>query len=134
MLEEAVQTAFQWADENAVKFDDNKSELIHFQRQRRPALETITLPNETVISPAETVRWLGVWLDRKLNFKTHVQKKTAAATRTLHLINRLLNSERGLSANASRQLYLTCITSISDYRAKVWYKGQKGYLAQLQKI
>ena len=56
MLEEAVQTAFQWADENAVKFDDNKSELIHFQRQRRPALETITLPNETIISPAETVR------------------------------------------------------------------------------
>ena len=63
-----------------------------------------------------------------------MQKKTAAATRTLHLINRLLKSERGLSANAGRQLYLACITSISDYRAEVWYKGQKGYLAQLQKI
>jgi hypothetical protein len=29
-LEAATRTAFQWANNNAITFDDNKSELLHF--------------------------------------------------------------------------------------------------------
>lgn len=91
-LELVTKTAFQWAEDNAVTFDDSKSELIHFQRGNK-ATFTVTLPNKTVIQPSETVRWLGVWFDTKMSFKTHVQKKIASATRTLHLLHRLMNSE-----------------------------------------
>jgi len=31
-LKLVTKTAFQWAEDNAVTFDDSKSELIHFQR------------------------------------------------------------------------------------------------------
>jgi len=48
------------------------------------------------------------------------------------LITRLLNSEWGLSAKAGRQLYMACITSISDYGAEVWWKNQKTYQDMLQ--
>jgi len=73
--------------------DDSKSELIHFQEERNETFDTVTLSNNTVIKPSETVRWLRIWFDKKLSFKTHVQKKIAAATRTLYLLHRLLNSE-----------------------------------------
>ncbi len=118
ILELVTKTAFQWAEDNAVTFDDSKSKLIHFQRGNK-ATSTVTLSNETVIQPSETVRWLGVWFDTKMSFKTHVQKKIASATRTLHLLHRLMNSEWGLSMSAGKQLYSACITSISDYGSPV---------------
>ena len=55
----------------------------------------------------------------------------------LHSINRLQNSEWGLKSNAGRQIYQTCISSISDYGAEIWYNAQnsqKSYINQLQKL
>ena len=45
-----------------------------------------------------------------------------------------MNSEWGLSAQAEKQLYLACITSVSDYEAEIWWKQQKTYQDQLQKL
>ena len=132
-LELVTKTAFQWAEDNAVTFDDSKSELIHFQRGNK-ATFTVTLPNKTVIQPSETVRWLGVWFDTKMSFKTHVQKKIASATRTLHLLHRLMNSEWGLSMSAGKQLYSACITSISDYGSPIWWNQQKNFEKLFQKL
>ncbi len=132
-LELVTKTAFQWAEDNAVTFDDSKSELIHFQRGNK-ATFTVTLPNKTVIQPSETVRWLGVWFDTKMSFKTHVQKKIASATRTLHLLHRLMNSEWGLSMSAGKQLYSACITSISNYGSPIWWNQQKNFEKLFQKL
>ena len=91
-LKLVTKTAFQWAEDNAVTFDDSKTELIHFQKENK-SKSTVTLSNNTIIQPFKTVRWLGIWFDTKMSFKTHVQKKIASATRTLHLLHRLMNSE-----------------------------------------
>ncbi|SLM36388.1 reverse transcriptase [Lasallia pustulata] len=134
VLQEVTKTVFTWAEENAVQFDDSKTELIHFARGQKEATAEVTLPNKTVIKPVIEVKWLGIWLDRKLTFKTHVQKKASAATSVLHLIHRLMNSEWGLSAQAGKQLYTACITSISDYGAEIWWKNQRSYQDLLQKL
>jgi len=55
-LMKITKTTFQWADENAVTFDDSKSELIHFQKGNSAATATVTLSNNTIIQPSETVR------------------------------------------------------------------------------
>ncbi|CUS12205.1 unnamed protein product, partial [Tuber aestivum] len=65
----------------------------------------VTLPHGTIIYPSKHLRWLEVWLDRNLLFNCHVQQKTVSATRVLHMISTLSNSEWGLSATAIRQLY-----------------------------
>ena len=49
VLQEAAKTVFTWAEENAVQFDDSKSELIHFFRARRELTAEITLLNKIVI-------------------------------------------------------------------------------------
>ena len=63
VLEKLIEVAFKWADQNAVQFDDSKSELIHFHKSRKVSTTTVTLPNGTVLHPKEVVRWLGIWLD-----------------------------------------------------------------------
>lgn len=135
-LERAARKAWNWAADNVIVFDDPKTELMHFHNKTSQYTSNtpVTLPNGTVIHPSQHLRWLGVWLDRKLTFNYHVQQKTAAATRALNMISRLSNSEWGLSAPAMRQLYYTCITPIADYGAEIWWKGQIGLANKLEKL
>lgn len=78
----------------------------------------VKLPNGTVIEPGET----------------HIKTKTAAAMRAFMTIARLANTEKGLSQKHLHQLYITCITTISDFGAEVWWKNQKVQCKTLQKI
>ena len=101
------------------------------------SIDTVKLPNNTVLKPKMDVKWLGIYMDRKLKFKKHVQNRITSAKRVLHSIDRLQNSEWGLKSNAGRQIYQTCISSISDYGAEIWYNAQnpqKSYLNQLQNL
>lgn len=92
------------------------------------------MPDGTLVEASDTLRWLGIWFDRKLSFKHHVKTKAASAMRAFLALARLGNTERGLSQTALRQLYQTCVTTISDFGAEVWWNGQTGYKIQLQKI
>ncbi len=134
MLKNAAKIAFTWAKNNAVQFNDSKSELIHFESHKTTFNQMIILLNNTVIKSKTCVRWLEVWLNRKLNFKVHVQTKIATVTRTLHSLFRLMNSEWELNVKLDKQLYLKCVTSISDYGAEIWWNNQKSYLVKFRKL
>jgi len=65
-----------------------------------------------------------------LNFKKHVEQCIAKAKRAFHSIERLTNTEKGLSFQAMRQLYIACITTIADYGTPLWWNFQKQYIDQ----
>jgi len=134
ILKNAAKIAFTWAENNAVQFDDSKSELIHFERHKTTLNQMIILLNNTIIKSKTCVRWLKVWLNRKLNFKVHMQTKIATVKRTLHSLFRLMNSEWKLNVKSEKQLYLTYITSISDYDVKIWWNNEKSYLVKFRKL
>src|SRR5437762_13942880 len=49
-------------------------------------------------------------------------------------IERLSNTERELSFQAMRQLYIACIFSVADYGVPVWWNNQKHLLKKFQKL
>jgi len=117
-----------------VQFNDLKSKLIHFESHKTTLNQMIILFNNMIIKLKTYVWWLKVWLNRKLNFKVHVQMKIATVTRMLHSLFRLMNSEWRLNVKSEKQLYLTCITSISDYDVEIWWNNQKSYLVKFRKL
>ena len=86
----------EWGENHHIKFNMKKIELIHFDHSNRLLNESIKIMNNT-IEPKEIVRWLDIWFDRKLSFKTHVEKKIASTSRMFYLISKLTNIKRGLS-------------------------------------
>ncbi len=134
MLKNAAKIAFTWAENNAVQFNNLKSELIHFESHKTTLNQMIILSNNTVIKSKTCIRWLEVWLNRKLNFKVHVQTKIVTVTRTLHSLFRLMNNEWELNVKSEKQLYLICITSISDYDVEIWWNNQKSFLVKFRKL
>jgi hypothetical protein len=131
-LEAILETMFNWANCNGIQFDNSKTELIHFSNSRNPESPELLLPNGTIIQPSQVVRWLGIWLDPKLNFKEHCNKRFSQATRTLHTVSRLSNREWGLQPAAFRQIYLACIVPIADYASELWWNNQSTLLYKLQ--
>ena len=82
-----------------------KTKLIHFHFKRAFNLENESYSikiGESIIQPKSLVKWLGIWLDSKLTFKQHVEKKITQALKLLNQIERLLNTERGLFFQAIR--------------------------------
>jgi hypothetical protein len=136
-LEDAIVTCSTWGEENAVTFDDPKSELMHCTTARK--LDTmegcyIQLPHGTRIKPSGTQWWLGVWFDRKLTWKHHIRSKTASAMRVFMALSHLGITERGLSQSVVRQLNQSCITTMADFGTEECWNQQKNESLPLQKL
>ncbi len=113
-----------------MQFNDSKSELIHFESHKTTFNQMIILLNNMIIKSKICVQWLN----RKINFKVHVQTKIVTVIRMLHSLFKLMNSEWKLNVKSEKQLYLTCITSISDYDVEIWWNNQKSYLVKFRKL
>ena len=134
MLKNVAKIAFTWAENNAVQFNDSKSKLIHFESHNTTLNQMIILLNNMIIKSKTCIWWLKVWLNRKLNFKVHVQTKIMKVIKTLNSLFKLMNSEWELNVKSEKQLYLTCITSISYYDVEIWWNNQKSYLVKFRKL
>jgi len=75
VLKKVVKSLFLWAKENTVVFNDSKTELIYFNKDKEIAISTIILSNNIIIKSFEVIWWLEVWFDQKLTFKDYIKKK-----------------------------------------------------------
>jgi hypothetical protein len=115
--------------------------MLHFHRAR---IDThtedtdIRLPNGTRVTPGTqggwryVVRWIGIFFDRKLSFKHHVQVRLMAASRSFNALHSLVRHETGLSPSTTPTLHRACVLSRSDFGAEIWWSGQKALEQKLQ--
>ena len=64
-LESAFRVYEDWARTRGLKFAPHKSELMYFTRKHTNITQGVCLSGQT-IAPVESVQFLGVWLNRKL--------------------------------------------------------------------
>jgi len=133
ILEREARKLVLLGDKNLIQFDISKTELIHFHNSKlEPSL---TMPDKSIVEPKRLVKWLGIHFDNKLRFKEHIGIRTSLAKQSFYRLNRLANISRGLSPFALRQLYLACVTSVSDYGSILWWgKENQSQVRPLQAI
>jgi len=69
-LEREVKDIFELGNKNAIIFDIDKIELIHFDNSKnKPSLK---LPNGAIVLLSKVVKWLGMYYNEKLSFKEHI--------------------------------------------------------------
>ena len=87
-LRTAAEALFDKAAEKKIQFDPGKTELIHFHTHRKSEKEGVVISGRQ-IKLKNLVRWLSVWLDPKLSFKQHTEKKINSTTAAFFGFQRL---------------------------------------------
>ncbi|RAL65242.1 hypothetical protein DID88_001348 [Monilinia fructigena] len=122
-----------WGLANKVAFAPEKLEMMHFTRRRHAhAPEAVISPTLTIqpttSAPGDTkqpaLRWLGVWLDRKLTFKRHIAERVEKARKVALHIKHLANTVHGPPAASLRKATITCVMPSLLYGAEAWYPGR----------
>lgn len=80
---------------------------MHFTHRKHDN-PTLSFGDQTIDSTTE-VRWLGLWLDPKLNFSLHISKMQQCRKATIAQINRISHCYWGLSSQESRKLVTTIL-------------------------
>ncbi|RAL64350.1 hypothetical protein DID88_001826 [Monilinia fructigena] len=132
MLKRDVRQVMRWGAENKVAFAPEKLEMIHLSRKRNTNAPSIRVTPKLTITPVTAVgdeqpalRWLGVWIDRKLSFKRHVAERSTKALKVARHIKGLAGVRFGPPAASLRKAVVTCVQSSLLYGSEVWYGGRR---------
>lgn len=134
-LEAAWETCLKWASTRGMAFAAEKSELIHFNKGRRQWSNQLNLARPgggtSSVKPTASARFLGVWLDWKLNWKVHqgaVERKMKTQT---YALTRIATKTWGLGLAKAREVYSKCIRSALAYGASSLHNPtEKGGMAK----
>ncbi len=139
ILKTAYEEANIWMKRVGLAPDVSKRELMHYTRRKRdktsPHIEFTDDDGVTRKVLAEgTVKWLGVYFDRKLLFNEHVKNMAAKAEKAVSGMSMLANTVRGLSQKHYRQLYIACIRPVLTYASTAWWTGKKTHEKELERV
>jgi hypothetical protein len=97
-----------------MEFAPAKSVLLHFSRART-ACELLVRLGDAEIRPVPSARFLGIWLDVKLNWKAHIQRVKAKPKTQVLAFSKLAASAWGTTVPRARQIYAVVIRSVLAY-------------------
>jgi hypothetical protein len=120
-LEAAWETCLQWADTRGMAFGPEKSELIHFNKGRKQWGNQLNLAQPgrgtSPVKPTASARFLGVWLDWKLDWKAHLEAVEKKLKTQSYALTRITAKTWGLGLAKAREVYSKCIRSALAYGA-----------------
>lgn len=73
------------------------------------------------VDKGKSLRWLGVYFDRKLSFKNHARILSAKAMQVANGLRSLGNTARGAPAHLLRQAVIACILPVQYYALEAWW-------------
>lgn len=109
----------QWERESGAIFEASKTAFIHFTRNVRGDRDS-ELPlnfKSHAIAPVRRTKLLGVVIDSRLRFRSHVAHAAAKAQEAALAVKRL----KGLRPRAIRQMVTAVVWPVADYASPVWY-------------
>lgn len=109
-----------WAVENFMEFNVDKTQTIIFQRNRQNLELSLTLQGQPVPASLETIKYLGLNLDKGLYFHKHLESVLGKAYRRLYTIKKLSRVHWGLLPWISRHLFIAAVQPAVLYGAEVW--------------
>jgi hypothetical protein len=130
ILAQIYPQCIEWLHRVGLSTDDDKLELQHFTRQHHDTSPTLTVPRANgqgtiTVSAQASMRWLGIFFDRKLSFRYHVEVMANRALSTVNGLRMLANTVCGMSFLNMRLLYKTVVLPVLTFGAAVYFSGHR---------
>lgn len=129
-IDEAELTAYQtvnavqhWLESAGLKLAEHKTEAVLISSRKKTETASIVVGSHT-IKTKEAIKYLGVMIDQRLNFKTHIAYACSKASKAYSALARMLPNIGG--PKSSRRLLLSSVVkSITLYGSQIWQVALK---------
>ena len=129
-LNEDLERIRKWADVWKVTFEPSKCKAMILSRRRNPSRPDIFF-GTTKISLSEQMEVLGLCIDSKLTWTTHLSNICKRAGQRLGALRKLANK---LDAKGRANIFKTQVRSIMEYSCLAWMNAAQTTLRQLDAI
>jgi hypothetical protein len=116
-LQRMIQKVEEFGNKWEIKFNPEKTVYMRFNDNNKKNKTELTM-NRKLINEVTEVKYLGMYIDNKLNPEKHINKKRLAALLNLQKLKKSVLAH-GLSVKAKMQLYKTYIRPTLYYGAEL---------------
>jgi hypothetical protein len=111
-IDRDLRTLSVWSDQWMVKYNATKTVLLHISTKRARVVHPILTLKGTPIAELESHCHLGVDIESKFSWQTHIQKIANKATKCVGLMRRVC---RDLPRSTLENLYTTMVRPVLEY-------------------
>ena len=119
-MQAVVNWALSWGRRKGLAFAPPKTVAVLFTRKRKFVMPPTREMEGINIPYSETVKYLGVTLDKRLTWKAHINSKIRAAKGHLLKVNNSLGRLWGLSPKLTKWVYTGIVRPALTYGCLVW--------------
>lgn len=118
-LEEEGDKALDWGRRHGAIFDQKKAQVIHLTHKKHSNPKIYF--GDQILEPKTKLRWLGLWLDPKLNFGTHIQKMQQRGKTTLAQLSEINCCYWGTDPRETKNLIIAVLKPRILFGCVVWF-------------
>ena len=123
-IEEALSELTQYYRNNSLRVNHDKTQVTAFHLRNREVKQSLKIAcNGVGLENTAYPKYLGVTLDRTLNYKQHIQNTKMKVATHNNLHKKLANSKWGTNARTIRTTALALCHSTAKYAAPVWARS-----------
>lgn len=134
----ALNYTLAWCKGEGLNVNPSKTTLVIFTRKRNVNIKAPSLDG-VQLTFSSRVKYLGVILDKKLNWSEHLEHVVNKATTALWACRRVIGGKWGLKPRIVHWIYLAVVRPKVSYASLVWWpktktKTAQRVLAKLQRL
>ena len=132
-LLECLRQYEEWASKWRLKISAPKSKIITFTLRRESPQTPMFINNEQIPEVA-SVKYLGLTIDKKLNFREHIEKKIKHVNITISKMDWLVGRKSKLSIENKLIIYKTIILPLLGYCCVIWGAASNTNIKKVQTV
>nr|XP_053624902.1 uncharacterized protein LOC128683363 [Plodia interpunctella] len=132
-IQAALDVTVSLLNDLGLELSSSKTKLCVFSRGRRQLVPNVKI-NSVTLSSSECIKYLGLWLDKKLLWSKHINEVSEKCLKFLNILKVLTGSSWGVHPNHMRKLYLSLIRSRLDYGSGLFGNSAQTHLKKLDKV
>ena len=113
-----------WARDNKIHFNEQKSKGILISRRRRKEQKDLIIYlNSHPLTQVQSLKYLGIILEKKLTFKDHINYITDKCSKLIFALSKSAKLNWGLGYGALKTIYTGAILPLLQYGVPIWIKA-----------
>lgn len=125
-LQSDIDNFVQWCKENDLELNVEKCKIMTFTHKKKSPIRATYMINGAPIDRVNEIRDLGVLLDSKLSFTSHMEYVKKKADNMLAFVKRV--SYKSLNIETSKLLYGSLVRSNLEFASSVWLPHHQSHM------